>query len=271
MPGTVPSDIVREIERLFPFTIEQAAGRLQQEATIDYAHATRVRTIVDLCRRLPQDLLPVDPRAFARYRRALMELEHHVERWDHGDGYRNVTMTSVREERPLSPLAILLQVLRECPDDRVEAAGGVLAFVVDPDVRADLAQDIADAERAVGEGQWKAATVLAGSAVEALLLWGLTERKTPSEVKAAAAAAVAHGRLTRAPGADLNRWVLGQYIAVAYEAGLVKDDTATQADLARDFRDLIHPGRVQRKGKRCGKETAHAALAAVHCVLRDLA
>jgi hypothetical protein len=44
----------------------------------------------------------------------------------------------------------------------------------------------------------------------------------------------------------------------------------TQADLARDFRNLIHPGRAQRTGADCDRGTALTALAAIELVVRDL-
>src|SRR5262245_39809127 len=138
MTRTLPSDVVREIEGRFPFAVDEAAGRRPaQPAAVGYEYATRVRTIVDLCRQLPADLLPTHSETYARYRRALAELEHHVERWERGESPRSVTMTSVREEHPLSPLTILLIILRDCPDDRVAVADTELAFVTDDEVRAD--------------------------------------------------------------------------------------------------------------------------------------
>jgi hypothetical protein len=48
------------------------------------------------------------------------------------------------------------------------------------------------------------------------------------------------------------------------------DDTAQQARLGKDFRNLIHPGRASRLGKICDRGTALSALAAVEHVVRDL-
>ena len=80
----------------------------------------------------------------------------------------------------------------------------------------------------------------------------------------------ATGRLTRDPGADLERWLLPDYVEVAGELGIIKQGTVQQARLAQGFRNLIHPGRVIRLGVKCDRGTALSALAAVELVVRDL-
>src|SRR5439155_3469276 len=116
---------------------------------------------------------------------------------------------------------------------------------------------------------WKSATVVAGSVVEALLLWAI-DQKPPAEQTRAIQDATSKKKLSAQPDPSLDQWVLAQLIPVAAELKLIEDDTEKQADLARDFRNYIHPGRVRRKGKRCDEATAHGARAAVLLVIRDL-
>jgi hypothetical protein len=101
------------------------------------------------------------------------------------------------------------------------------------------------------------------AAAEALLLWAI-ERKTPSDVETA--------RVIVIPSAstDVNRWDFDGYIKVAQQLLLVDPETAKQAHLAREFRNLIHPGRSARLAKVCDKGTAHSALASVELIVRDL-
>lgn len=47
-------------------------------------------------------------------------------------------------------------------------------------------------------------------------------------------------------------------------------DATDQAQLAKDFRNLIHPGREVRKQMRCDRGTAHASFAALNLVISDL-
>jgi hypothetical protein len=51
---------------------------------------------------------------------------------------------------------------------------------------------------------------------------------------------------------------------------VVDRETATQVDLAREFRNLIHPGRSARLAKVCDRGTALSALAAVELIVSDL-
>ena len=68
---------------------------------------------------------------------------------------------------------------------------------------------------------------------------------------------------------DPNAWVLENYIKVARHFALIEDETVKQADLAREFRNLIHSGRSAWLAKVCDG-TALSALAAVKLVVRDL-
>jgi hypothetical protein len=139
-----------------------------------------------------------------------------------------------------------------------------LSFIPDTALRDSIRNDIGAATRALHDGLWKAATVLAAAATEALLLWAITERKSEREVEAA--------RVERIPRAskDANDWDLHHYIPVAEGLGLIKAETVTAATLARKFRNFIHPGREARLAQVCDKGTAYSALAAVELVVRDL-
>ncbi len=65
-------------------------------------------------------------------------------------------------------------------------------------------------------------------------------------------------------------WGLHQYIDVAAELDLISDESADQARLAKEYRNLIHPGRSARLAQVCDRATALSALAAVEHVVRDL-
>jgi hypothetical protein len=108
--------------------------------------------------------------------------------------------------------------------------------------------------------EYKSATVLAGSVVEAQLLWAL-EETDPTTLAA---------KFPRQPKRALNEWMLGDMIEAAHVCGFITDDTKTQALLAQNFRNLIHPGRQARLKQRCEVGTAYAALAAMERVAVDL-
>lgn len=110
---------------------------------------------------------------------------------------------------------------------------------------------------------------MAASVVEALLLWAINQ-KSPAEQTKATQDAISKGKLSGVPPTSLDQWVLAQLIPVAAELQVIEDDTEKLADVARDFRNYIYPGRVQRKGKKCDEATAHGARSAVLVVVRDL-
>ncbi len=94
----------------------------------------------------------------------------------------------------------------------------------------------------------KAATVIGGSVAEALLLWGI-QQKTTAEIEAAVTCLFQAGTLKRNPGSDPETWHLPDYIAMATDLHLIRDETAAQAPLLTGFRNLIHPGRAARMGQ----------------------
>jgi len=111
-------------------------------------------------------------------------------------------------------------------------------------------------------GVWKAATVIAGSVAEALLLDALLKR---------AAEAQAAGKALEPPvEKKLDSWDLDALTKVAAKLGVIDGGTADACKLARGFRNLIHPGRSRRLEITCDRGTAFIAVAAVDHVIRDL-
>ena len=95
--------------------------------------------------------------------------------------------------------------------------------------------------------------------------WAITAKKAKAEVEDAARSVAIPN-----PSADPDNWGLDAYIKVARALTLIKENTAKQATLAKDFRNLIHPGRSARVKEVCDRGTAHSALAAVEFIVRDL-
>lgn len=65
-------------------------------------------------------------------------------------------------------------------------------------------------------------------------------------------------------------WSLQAYVAVSHSLKLISDATRKQCDLAKEYRDLIHPAKEQREKMRCTRATALGACAAVQHVVEDL-
>jgi hypothetical protein len=169
-----------------------------------------------------------------------------------------------------NPLTRLHDALAKCPDQSSAPSTSELAFIPDAGLRANLRNDIGAVTRALSNGEWKAATVLAGSAAEALLLWALKQH-SPVDIASAITSLKASRELTTAPAAnDLDRWNLYEFIQVAEKLGVIKPNTAKQTRLAKGFRNFIHPGVAQRLGEKCDRATAFSAVAGMEHVVRDL-
>jgi hypothetical protein len=104
----------------------------------------------------------------------------------------------------------------------------------------------------------------------ALLHWRLQEPSPgATAIQAAVTFLVGNGTIRR-PLSAIDRWELHQFIEVAGHLGLLEPDTCNAARLARNFRNLIHPGRVARLAQTCDRGTAYSAVGALDHVIRDL-
>jgi hypothetical protein len=103
-----------------------------------------------------------------------------------------------------------------------------------------------------------------------LLLWALQTRRQQDEIDIAVLTLIANGALNRKPKPSLESWDLFEYIEVAASLNIIRDETAIQTRLAKDFRNLIHPGRANRLAQKCDRATAYGAITGVLLVVRDL-
>jgi hypothetical protein len=256
MPRVVPSQIVALIDRALSGVPGQGVGQAQ----LTQLQSPQISTVINLASELPDEFLVLSGDDYSEYRvgiNALIDLLHF---WaDHPSVGLNR-----QAEQGLHYLNTVRGLLAKCPDEIPSPTTVELLFIQDHDLRVSIRSDISAANRALHDGLWKAATVLAGAASEALLLWAITSKKTTTEVDTARQA------VTPTAPQDPNRWDLDGYIKVARTLALIEDETKKQADLARAFRNFIHPGRSARLGKACDRGTALSALAAVELIVRDL-
>jgi hypothetical protein len=252
MPRVVPSQIVEFIDAEFPF------ARARQPPSVSHAHKDNLSALLRLVDELPDELKIIDGGDYSRFLRSLETIRSTV---IHTGGN---TVPYNSEKRLGDAISDVRVTLERLPDQQVPAATAGLPFIADPQLRESIRADIAFANQAFSGGEWKAVTVLAGAAAEALLLWAITAKKTKTEVGAARSATIPKA------SPDPNYWDLDAYTKVAKALTLIDDETERQADIARGFRNLIHPGRSARLAKVCDKGTAHSALAAVEFIVRDL-
>src|SRR5688572_4523316 len=255
-PSTVPSAVVEFIDTAFPFAKDPNTKPPYFEAN----HGAQIAGLADILAAIPSHLLVLSPERLTMFIGAVGMIRMSLRMFE-----ARATDWKLKGEN----IRVVRNLLTICPDDVPAATVTELPFIDDEELRHELRHDISRATNALAASDWKSATVLAGSVVEALLLSGL-EKQSPHAVSTAAVALQADKTFSQTAPSDLNDWTLHHYAEVAGRLKIVSKDTLTQVRLAKNFRNLIHPGRSTRLSRKCDRGTALAALAAVEMVVTDL-
>lgn len=264
MARIVPSVLVEAIREMFPNKpdingpIEYLLVRIGNEGLV-----SKLASILVLVRQIPENLLPLEQNKLVRLLRSIATIDETLNQWKTIKDPQNYPLSLIDQQHPV---AIIRDIFAECPDERHEEKYSSVRFIADTGLRETIELDLGEAWRAASEGGYKAATVLAGSAVEALLLWAIQTRREQHPD------APISGPLDGFPDSkkDPTEWQLATCIAFAAAHGLIGRECNAAASLLRDARNLIHPGREQRKGIRIGRGAAYGALSALDLVIEDL-
>jgi len=257
MPRVLPSEVVRVIEALFPGHVENNF----QGILLVAANLSALEVISELVEQIPEELITLQSSEYSALIAGVAGIRSElasVSSVRQVSGRNIVRLTGFDQ----TPVALVHGALEKCPDNAPSAQTAGLEFIEEEGLRDNLRLDISSAETAISNGEWKGATVLAGSVVEALLLWALQAR-SPSDIRSTIEALRQSEPSFRDPGENLERWDMYSLIEVAAKLQVISTNTAGQCRLAKDFRNLIHPGRAQRLGEVCDRATALSAMAAV--------
>lgn len=104
----------------------------------------------------------------------------------------------------------------------------------------------------------------------AALLLGALSQKEQAEINAGIEDLLEAETFGNKPSSEIETWNLFQYIHICRILGLISDNTLKQSELAKDFRNLIHPGRAIRLGQECNRSSALSAVAGIEHVIQDL-
>ena len=131
---------------------------------------------------------------------------------------------------------------------------GVFDFVTDDKFRKSLESDHGELEACFQCKAWKSVHVLAGSIIETVLVDYL----------------VASGYQPRA-SVDPLKMSLGDLIAACQKEGVLTKKTAELSAAIRSYRNLIHPGRMQRLAEVVDQNSATVSRALLKMVIDDVA
>ncbi len=264
MARVVPSDIVKHLDNALP-VIATAEGRQKRFAVDSKAQPGLIQSVAALLRELDEAVLPQNPEDFVKFVVARETIESAARTAESG---LVVVLDKLTGYKKQNPIAIVREVLADCPDDTIPASTTDLPFITEPAYREMLRRELASIEGFLNTRQWKAAMVIGGSLIEALLCFVLqTHRK---EAVAALKKLQQQGKLVQKTSDDLNWWHLKEYVTVAHDMGVLQDRTKKLALLAGEYRNLIHPGKAVREQADCTKGTAFGVVGAVLVVIEDL-
>jgi hypothetical protein len=250
MRRVVPSQVVLFIDQVLPWLLERGPG-----VALHRDHAAAAAALLELVDRIPDELLTIDTQEYNDFVYSVAAIRDKIPQWQN---LQNPNMHTPLGAliRNIHPVALIRETLSKCHDDGPTLSTSGLRFIQDTELRTELRSDLGAIERALSNGEWKAATILAGSSVEVLLLWAL-QQKPRSEIP----------KLSSKALDDCN---LADYIKAAHKLGIIKESAVSQVTLTRNFRNLIHPGKAQRLKQKCDKATALSAVAGLEHVMRDL-
>jgi len=246
MTRVVPSQIIALIN-------ENRKIFRTQNPHVSHKSVAGLTAIARLIDNLPSELLTISGTDYSDLICGVEAIRNSVAFWQHKGG-GEIGITDIRGKNILT---ILEDALKKCPDQIPSPMTTELVFIKDDGLRNSIRLDISAATNALHNGEWKAATVLAGSAAVALLLWAIKEPP-------------GYTTLEQRPKGPPERWDFADYITVATSLELIKPNTEKLSNIAKNFRNLIHPGRALRLAEVCDRATALTALAAVESIARDL-
>jgi len=179
MPKVVPSQIPPLIDRCFGWASQ--AYKSQKPQTLQGHVSMQVSAILAAVEAVPDHLIVLAADDFAEFVTAKAMLTQALRAWTQGtaSGFHGPNVSEDRAMLPQygHPIVALRSTMAKCPDEAPGATEG-LPFIPDLALQLELRTDITRAESALANSGYKAATVMAGSVVEALLWWGLTARYT---------------------------------------------------------------------------------------------
>lgn len=177
MPKVVPTQIVEYIDVRFPAVRDQIEGK-GNTVQYDSSFHAAVNTIIEMLDQLPPNLLTISGEDYILFVEAVNELKGAIVFWssDHATKMK-YQIYKMRNGSKLNPITIIRNALSKCPDQGVDETTNELVFIDDNEFREALRQDISFVNQALINTEWKAVTILAGSVIEALLLYAIDRIK----------------------------------------------------------------------------------------------
>jgi hypothetical protein len=241
VPKILPSQLVEAIDSLFGPNRNELDGR-----AVTHAYRAEVHALLTLLDEVPRELIDLRSVEYLEFTRCRAVLATSLVGWNLGDIF------PAKDVGGKDPVERIRRLMKQCHDE-LPPAEPELPFISDTDIRLGIEDRIHAAWTDFNAHEWMGATVFAAAALEALLLWALKRVK-----------------LAETPKRPPDELHLADLIRLAVKNRVIDEASERQAGLAKDARNLIHPGKALRSGEACNKTTALTALTAVYRVIDEL-
>lgn len=255
MQSTFPTQIAAYLETHFP------DGKIP---SILLDHVGVLAGFCDLYERLPNELIRLPPQEYAALVAAVGNLKFRLEQFKATRGADSLNGAFIS-------LKTAWEHIRKLKD-QVPLTTTDLSFISDQSHQDMIGIDLFAINTALQSGEWKGATVLAGSCCEALLLYGLQsyESNRPGKIKEIINSPNWGRKSPNSDDLTDKSWDLFSYTEVAFKLELIAPATKNELGCARDYRNLIHPAKAIREKLKCDRGTAYLAVGALEHVISDL-
>jgi hypothetical protein len=241
MPSILPSHIVAAIDSMFGPNRNELDSR-----AVKHTHKVQVRALLAMLDEVPPQLIDLNAVEYLELSQCRAVLATKLPAWNLGD------IAPANEVGGRDVIERIRRLMLKCRD-QLPPPEPELPFIADDDTRLGIEDRIQASWTDFNAREWMGATILAGHVIEALLLWALKKKGGSAPFKR--------------PPDELH---LHDLIAEAEKRGLITLECKQLADLAKDARNLIHPGKATRSGTACSKATALTALSAVYKISENL-
>ena len=182
--------------------------------------------------RLPPELIDINAQDYLEFSQCWAVLATKLPAWNLGD------IAPANSVGGKDVIKCIRRLMLKCRD-QLPPPEPELPFILEDDVRLGIEDRIQTAWTDFNAREWMGATILAGHLIEALLLWAVKKKGGGAPFK-------------KSPD-ELH---LHDLITEAIKRGLISAECRKLADLAKDARNLIHPGKATCSGTVCSKATA---------------
>lgn len=262
MSKVVPSQIVEFISKAFRGIDDAETPPRQRKPCVHgWSDGSNITALLDLLDKLPAKFINAIPSDNQwRYYAALGDMRYAKDLWivpkvpDTLNPWKDYKINSKPEFNGRTSIEFTRDVLFELPDQVPQLETSELLFLKnDPSFQLGIRQDVSTSYKLFDSHEYKASIVMAGSVIEALLVWLLQNQEYTLVIKARdewnAENANSDGK-NRTPikSKKIEEWNLDTLINIADYLKQVSKDTVSSLHLSREYRNLIHPGRAMRKG-----------------------